>query len=193
MSADKTIPHKTLLFPPLLLQGPRVNIRPPCSDDKHHWLSVRAENRAYLEPFEPRWETDCLTEQYFSRRIGFQSADWWADRHYALYIEEAKTAALIGGINLNYIARGSAQFCSLGYWIAESRQGQGLMQESLSLVLDWANRGLKLRRINAATLLDNGRSQRLLERLGFQHEGMAPKYLEINGEWQDHLLFGKVF
>ena len=30
---------------------------------------------------------------------------------------------------------------------------------------------------------------RVLERCGFRQEGHARKYLKINGEWRDHLMF----
>jgi ribosomal-protein-alanine N-acetyltransferase len=47
-----------------------------------------------------------------------------------------------------------------------------------------------LNRIDAACLPANEPSKRLLERVGFRHEGYARAYLNINGDWRDHLLFG---
>jgi ribosomal-protein-alanine N-acetyltransferase len=41
----------------------------------------------------------------------------------------------------------------------------------------------------AATLLDNVRSQRVLERSGFVRFGVAPAYLKIAGRWQDHAMY----
>jgi len=35
-------------------------------------------------------------------------------------------------------------------------------------------------------------SRRVLEKAGFESEGMARAYLKINGAWADHLLFGRV-
>jgi [ribosomal protein S5]-alanine N-acetyltransferase len=48
---------------------------------------------------------------------------------------------------------------------------------------------LGLHRVQAATLLDNVRSQRVLERNGFVRFGVAPTYLNISGRWQDHALY----
>lgn len=48
---------------------------------------------------------------------------------------------------------------------------------------------LGLHRIQAGTLLHNVRSQRLLERTGFEQIGVAPSYLNIAGGWQDHALY----
>jgi ribosomal-protein-alanine N-acetyltransferase len=46
-----------------------------------------------------------------------------------------------------------------------------------------------LHRIEAACLPTNEPSRRLLTRVGFRQEGYARSYLNINGEWRDHLLF----
>jgi ribosomal-protein-alanine N-acetyltransferase len=50
---------------------------------------------------------------------------------------------------------------------------------------------LRLHRVEAASIPTNKASIRLLEKTGFQHEGLAREYLCINGVWQDHLLFGR--
>ena len=46
-----------------------------------------------------------------------------------------------------------------------------------------------LHRLEAATLVDNVASQRVLEKNRFRHIGLAPRYLQIAGAWRDHLLF----
>lgn len=43
-------------------------------------------------------------------------------------------------------------------------------------------------RIQASYIPDNVRSGRLLQRLGFQREGLAPRYLFIDGAWRDHVI-----
>jgi len=40
-----------------------------------------------------------------------------------------------------------------------------------------------------ACLPDNLASRRLLERCGFQYEGVAKAYLQIGGRWRDHVLY----
>src|ERR1019366_4312125 len=49
---------------------------------------------------------------------------------------------------------------------------------------------LNLHRIEAACIPSNAPSIRVLEKCGFNREGLARRYLCINGVWQDHLLFG---
>jgi ribosomal-protein-alanine N-acetyltransferase len=62
------------------------------------------------------------------------------------------------------------------------------MFEALSAAIDYAFRELNIHRIMANHLLDNERSARLLQRLGFVREGVAKDYLRIDGVWRDHVL-----
>ena len=48
---------------------------------------------------------------------------------------------------------------------------------------------LRLHRVQNETLLHNVRSQQMLRRNGFRRTGMAPAYLSIAGQWQDHILY----
>ncbi len=178
------------MLPALILAGPRVHVRPPRREDEARWITVRRKNRAYLTPFEPAWAEDCLNPGFFERRLALQAAEWHAGRGHAFLIFLKENDRLIGGININNVCRGAAQFASLGYWISEDLQGQGYMSESLALVIRYAFSELRLHRLNAGCLLHNERSKKLLLGLGFREEGRAEKYLQIDGEWQDHILFG---
>jgi len=51
---------------------------------------------------------------------------------------------------------------------------------------------LRLHRLEAACIPGNTASVRLLEKIGFQREGYARRYLCINGVWQDHLLYARL-
>ena len=56
-------------------------------------------------------------------------------------------------------------------------------------MLPFAFGTLGLHRLEAACLPHNDASARVLEKAGFKREGMARRYLKINGLWQDHDLF----
>ena len=62
------------------------------------------------------------------------------------------------------------------------------MFEALSLTNAYMFADLGLHRIMAGYLPHNDRSGKLLDRLGFEKEGLARKYLKINGRWEDHVL-----
>jgi ribosomal-protein-alanine N-acetyltransferase len=44
--------------------------------------------------------------------------------------------------------------------------------------------------LEAATLPENRPSRGLLERVGFKYEGVGQSYLQINGRWRNHVLYG---
>jgi ribosomal-protein-alanine N-acetyltransferase len=96
---------------------------------------------------------------------------------------------VVGRVTLNEIVRGPLQSCSLGYWLASASNGRGLAGAAVREIITVAFVELGLHRIQAGTLVDNVRSQRVLERNGFTRYGMAPAYLHIAGRWQDHLLY----
>ena len=78
---------------------------------------------------------------------------------------------------------------TLGYWVAAEFRGRGLATRAVAAVAELAFGELGLHRLEAATLVDNVASQRVLEKNGFARIGLAPRYLHIAGAWRDHLLF----
>jgi len=108
-------------------------------------------------------------------------AGWWLFAHQA-------PGHAIGQIHLSQIARGPFCNAMLGYSIDAAHEGRGLMREALEAVLADAFARLALHRVQANVRPDNTRSLALLQRLGFEQEGLARAYLFIDGAWRDHLL-----
>ena len=177
--------------PQALLTGLRIIMRPPEAKDAPDWLEVRTKNQDILRKYEPRWTDDALTQDYFRRRTELQHRNWHIDHAYAFLIFKID-GALIGGMNINNVCRAAAQYASLGYWIDKDHEGQGYMSEAMALTIHYAFKNLKLHRINAACLPHNDRSKKILSRAGFTEEGFAKQYLQINGAWEDHILYGLV-
>ena len=98
----------------------------------------------------------------------------------------ASTDDLIGNINFSQIVYGN--FCSayVGFWIAKSYSGRGLMSAALRLAVTVAFRDLGLHRLEANIQPANERSRRLVEGVGFRLEGYSPRYLFIQDAWTDH-------
>jgi [ribosomal protein S5]-alanine N-acetyltransferase len=133
---------------------------------------------------------------------GMDTSDHWAPRLARALDEYASGSALrfvlqppgpaegpvLGTANYTNVVRGPFQACFLGYQIARGQEGRGLMHEALSASNAWIFREWKLHRIMANHVPENGRSGRLLERLGFTREGVAKDYLFIHGAWRDHVL-----
>jgi [ribosomal protein S5]-alanine N-acetyltransferase len=99
---------------------------------------------------------------------------------------------IVGAITLNDLVPGPFRNADVGYWLASDVVGRGLATRALEAVLDIADTELKLHRVAASTLTNNGPSQRVLQRAGFVQIGFAPTYLHIAGDWQDCNLYQRI-
>ncbi len=171
-------------------RGDGLLLRAPQSGDFLPWAQLRERSRAYLTPWEPIWPSDDLTRAGFRRRLRRYAEDMLADRAYPFLIFRDQDGALVGGITLANVRRGIVQAGTVGYWIGEPFAGRGYMTAALRLLLPTLFGELNLHRVEAACIPGNAASVRVLEKCGFVREGLARRYLCINGVWQDHLLFG---
>lgn len=172
------------------LVGAQVTLRPARMDDFESWARLRHDSRVFLRPWEPEWPEDDLTRGSFRERVRRAAREIAQEEAFPLLAFRNGDRRLVGGLTLGLIRRGVAQACTLGYWMGEAYAGQGYMSDSVRTATRFAFGELGLSRIEAACLPRNLRSIRLLERLGFQQEGLAKAYLRINGAWEDHHLYG---
>nr|WP_281170156.1 GNAT family N-acetyltransferase [Paenibacillus pinihumi] len=101
--------------------------------------------------------------------------------------KQEEPGRIIGMIALSNIVRGPFQSCYLGYRLDQGEVNQGFMTESLARVIRYAFDELRLHRIEANIMPRNSASLKMVEKLGFSSEGLARKYLKINGIWEDHI------
>ena len=144
-------------------------------------------NRDFLQPWEP-----VRSESYFTAEGQLAGIEDALDRHAQGSTQPhviVDSGQIAGRITLNGIVRGPFLSCSVGYWVGQSANGRGLATAALREMLGVAFTRLGLHRVQAETLAHNIGSQRVLERNGFERIGMAPAYLRIAGQWQDHILF----
>lgn len=145
-------------------------------------------NQAHFSPWEPL------------RPQEHHSLSNWQNRLQQLFAEPINEywfvldsgLQIVGHCTLSNIIRGPFQACYMGYGIDATLQGQGLMPPLCQAALDFAFNELRLHRVMANYMLSNQRSAKLLARLGFEKEGIARRYLKINGQWQDHVLTAKL-
>lgn len=167
-------------------------LRLPRYSDFNQWHRLRAESRLFLEPWEPTWRRDELTEGSFRARVIRAKQEYASGQAVPLFLLLKENSTLLGGLTIGYIRRGAAQSCMIGYWMGERHAGKGHMFAALQLVIPYIFSGLELHRIEAACIPDNERSMRLLEKAGFQKEGYLRGYLKINGQWRDHVMFSRL-
>ena len=66
------------------------------------------------------------------------------------------------------------------------------MQDAVRTLVAHAFGSMRLHRIEAACIPGNARSIRVLEKAGFEREGLLRSYLRIDGVWQDHYLYARI-
>ncbi len=175
-----------------VVEGDGVHLRHPVMSDYEAWSDLRERSRAFLVPWEPTWPLDDLTRSAFRRRLRRYAKDLRDDQAYPFFVFRNKDNVLVGGCTLSNVRRGVTQACSLGYWIGEPYQRQGLMSAAVCALAPYVFDVLRLHRIEAACLPNNEASKRLLLKAGFHEEGYARQYLRINGVWRDHVLFARI-
>lgn len=172
--------------------GTNIYLRMAQKSDYEQWRILRQSNQEFLQPFEPTWGQEALSKQQFHARVRSDKYDATNDTKYAFFIFKKSTDQLIGGINMNNVQRGVFQCCALGYWMGQTENSKGYMSEAVQIISQYCFENWGFNRIQAATLLHNQASIRVLEKNGFEREGQARRYLKINGSWQDHVLFAKI-
>ncbi|KJQ54798.1 GNAT family N-acetyltransferase [Microbacterium sp. SA39] len=148
-------------------------------------------NREHLAPWEPTRTVAFFTEASQEHHAQQCVSDAASGRSIRFVIESVD-GEIRGRMNLNNIVRGAFWSADLGYWVDASLQGRGIATRAVGHIARHARTELRLHRLQAATLVHNLGSQRVLASNGFEQIGFAPRYLQIAGEWQDHLLFQKL-
>jgi ribosomal-protein-alanine N-acetyltransferase len=172
-----------------VLHGDGIYLRYPQMSDFAAWAALRGESREFLAPWEPTWAADELSRSAFRRRIRRYQREIRSDLSYPFFVFRKADDLLMGGCTLSNVRRGVTQSAAIGYWIGERYTRRGHMYAALTTVLPFVFQVLGLHRLEAACIPDNTASRALLLKVGFREEGRARRYLQINGEWRDHVLF----
>ncbi len=142
----------------------------------------------FLKPWEPLRPAEFYTLGFWEIQLRYLIREFREGHSVCLVIMDLDESEVYGACNFTFIQRGTFLACQLGYSLAEKKQGQGIMGEALKAAIDYMFQAVGLHRIMANYMPSNGRSARVLERLGFVIEGHAKEYLQINGQWEDHVL-----
>lgn len=144
-------------------------------------------NREHLAQWEPTRDDEFFTERFQREDIERRLAASSVDESCPLALVTGEE--IIGRFNLAGISRGPFQSAGLGYWVDKDHQGRGLASSAVHTIVTEARETLGLHRVEASTLVHNTGSQQVLLKNGFRKIGMAPQYLKIAGQWQDHNLY----
>lgn len=173
------------------LYGRRVMLRPLTPMDWDPWREVRVRNEDWLTRWEPMRPPGLLDptrdRDAFSARCHARDRERQLGTAYGmgLFVD----GHVAGEVNLNGVQRGAQQTATIGYWIDERHAGKRYVPEAVVVLLRFAFEQLHLHRVEICIVPRNRNSRRVMEVLGIRDEGVALRFLEINGTWEDHVRY----
>ena len=175
---------------PLDLGGWRLRLRTLTESDYDSWFEVRQRCRDWLVPWEPRPEgappapedrgsfsTRCMMRER-ERQMG-------SGFGFGIFVQ----GQFAGEVTLSSIQRGPFQNGFIGYWVDRDLAGRGIVPEAVVVALRFAFETLHLHRVEISIIPRNASSRRVVEKLGLRNEGVAERFLEIDGRWEDHVRY----
>lgn len=160
-------------------------------DDAVVMAELLSANRDFLAQWEPQRDDDYFTAA--GQRTLIEGALARHSRGTCVpHVIVGGSGQVVGRITLNGITRGVHQSCDMGCWVGGAYNGRGYGTTATRDMIRVAFDELRLHRIQTETMLDNVRSQAVLERLGFARIGVAQAYMKIAGKWRDHVLYQRV-
>ncbi|MFE0459966.1 GNAT family N-acetyltransferase [Kitasatospora sp. NPDC058965] len=174
------------------LRDGEVLLRPIRMRDQKAWQETSRRNRDWLR----RWEATVPpappgritgSRPTYRQMVRYLRAEAGAGRMLPFVV--VFRDQLVGQLTVGGITWGSMCSANIGYWIDEGVAGRGIMPTAVALGVDHCFQSLGLHRIEVCIRPENGPSRRVVEKLGFRPEGMRPRYLHIDGDWRDHLVY----
>jgi ribosomal-protein-alanine N-acetyltransferase len=174
-----------------LLRGRRISLRALVPSDFGQYAEVRKRNGTWLTTWEPARlpgqpdpadSYDAFVARCSARQRERQLGTGFG---FGIFVGQQ----LSGEINLSSVQRGAFQSGYVGYWVDEACAGNGYCPEAVVVMCRFAFEELALHRLQLSIVPRNRASRRVVEKLGLRDEGVAVRYLQINGRWEDHIRF----
>jgi len=165
----------------VLVSGDDVSLRHPTAADRDTFIAAAVRSRELHHP----WTTAPDTTEAFNAYLVRAERE----NESCVLVVGTDDDALIGVYNIAEIVRGRFLNGYLGYYAFEPHAGRGKMRAAMPLVFEHAFEQLGLHRLQANVQPDNAASRALLEATGWREEGFAPRYLHIDGDWRDHVMY----
>ncbi len=173
------------------LTSKRLTLRPLREADYEQWREVRLANEDWLlkwEPIRPEKSPDPVRDRSAflvrcdARQRERQSGSGFG---FGVFVDDN----FAGEMNLSSIHRGAHQNAYVGYWIDHRHAGMSYTPEALVAVMRFGFDELNLHRLQISIIPRNTASRRVVEKLDVRAEGIAARYLQINGVWEDHIRY----
>lgn len=190
MSAQSPLPQRVMELGPVPCSTGSVLLRPLTRADGAAWRRLRLLDEQLLRPWEVSsamdWDERHSTGAWRRHRRELRNAEV---RGEAIALAICVDGEFVGQVTVGGIQRGVLRSGWIGYWVGSAWQRRGVATIAVALAVDFALSRGGLHRVEATIAPANTASQKVVSRLGFRQEGLLERYLDVDGRWQDHLLF----
>jgi RimJ/RimL family protein N-acetyltransferase len=113
-----------------------------------------------------------------------------AGRFLALAIVDAISGAVLGSCDIRRPDPEDPALAEVGYLLSETARGRGVATRAMRLLVAWSFRDdVGMERVQAFVHPDNPRSAAVLDRIGFQREGLLRRYRAVGNGREDRVLY----
>lgn len=177
----------------LFYETERLTLQILLAGDADRVLDFYLRNQAEFEVWEPDRPTNFYTREYqasllrveFRMAMRLQAVRFWIS-------EKEHPQRIIGTVSFQNVLRSVYQSCQIGYKLDKEFWHRGYAYEAVLAAMYHVLKELKLHRVEALVLPDNLPSIRLLERLGFEPEGLRRSCVYLHSGWVDHLMYSYI-
>ena len=174
------------------VQTDRLVLRPLQDEDETPWIRMHEASDALFRPWMPRLEEGTTWRDLFLHTLSHASRAEAEDTGLVrIAVPIASPDEIVGVFSLSQIFRRAFQNAYAGWRVSALHQGEGFATESMRAMLDLAFGSLGLHRVQANVIPTNHASLRVAHKIGMRREGYAERYLQIDGTWQDHVMFAR--
>jgi len=155
-------------------------------DDAPALFLLVDQNRTYLREWLPWVDAQTsvedsrifilTTQQQYVSNLGFHTGVWF----------RGQLAGVVGYHSIDWTNKS----VEIGYWLGAQFQGHGIVTKACRRLVDYAFEEFKLNRVQIRCATGNKKSCAIIERLGFNREGMTPQAEFLYDHFVDLYIYG---
>ena len=178
-----------------IIETERLSLHTLTTDYADVVLAYYERNAEFFRPWLPQYYEGFFSLKFHEAWLKRDIEEMKAGRQLKLFIfehDDKKCTRIIGDISFSNIILGVFRSCFVGYKMDRQENSKGYMTEALAHAVQYMFEIRQLHRIEANIMPRNLPSQRVVEKLGFEREGLSKSYLKINGAWEDHYRYALI-
>ena len=168
-----------------------INVTPDCtltplaSEDAQELFGVTEANREYLRRWLPWLDSIKRVED---TRAFIRAAQAQSSHNNGTQLAIRRSGRIVGVVGHHQIDWRN-RLTSLGYWVAQEHQGQGVVTLAARALVTHAFMSARLNRVEIRCAVDNHKSRAIPERLGFSQEGLIRDAEWLYDHFVDHIVY----